>query len=89
VQQASLLAADLRKAKDATKAIADRARWRADERRWVRDGKLPRCGWMADTAPESPRWTVRAPEREAERARLEEKRRKVREAMGPGAGVAR
>jgi hypothetical protein len=31
--------------KDVDKAIADRAGWRADERRWVREGKLPRPGW--------------------------------------------
>ena len=67
---------------DTATPIADRARWRADERRWVRDGKLPRGGWMPDTVPESPRWTERAPEREAEGARLEEMRSKVREQMG-------
>jgi hypothetical protein len=59
------------------KAIADRARWRADERRWVRQGKLPRCGWTDESVPESPQWTALAPEREKERKRLEEKREKV------------
>ncbi len=82
VQLAGLLAANILNAKDAKKAIADRARWRADERRWVRGGKLPRCGWMPDSVPESPRWTELAPEREAERLKLEEKRKKVREELG-------
>ena len=59
---------------DAKKALADRARWRADERRWVRDGKLPRCGWMDERVPESPRWTEREPERVAEQIKLEQKR---------------
>jgi hypothetical protein len=82
LQLAGLLAADVLKAPDAQKAIADRARCRADERRWVREGVLPRCGWMEDDGgvadvPESPRWTERAPEREAEQKRLEEKRRSV------------
>jgi hypothetical protein len=63
------------------KAIADRARWRSDERRWVREGVLPRCGWMDETVPESPRWTERAPEREAERQRLEEKRQALMEKL--------
>jgi hypothetical protein len=61
------------------KAIAGRARWRADERRWVRAGKLPRCGWLEEDVPESPAWTTLAPEREKERVRLAEKRRKVME----------
>ncbi len=74
VQLAGVLASGVLKEPDARKAIADRARWRADERRWVREGVLPRCGWMADDIPESPRWTERAPEREAERTRLEAKR---------------
>ena len=38
----------LSKAADAKKALTDRVRWRADERRWVRTGKLPRCGWMPE-----------------------------------------
>jgi hypothetical protein len=75
LQLAGLLAdAVLPKDTDARKAIADRARWRSDERRWVRDGVLPRCGWMPEDIPESPRWTERAPEREAERLKLEAKR---------------
>ena len=63
-----------RNKKDLDKAIVDRARWRSDERRWVRAGKLPRCGWMDESVPESPRWTELAPEREVERKRLEDKR---------------
>jgi len=47
LQRAGLLAADVLAAKDVDKAIADRAEWRADERRWVREGKLPRPGWWA------------------------------------------
>jgi len=62
------------KAADAKKALADRARWRSDERLWVRDGKLPRCGWMDQRVPESPRWTEREPERVAEQVKLEQKR---------------
>jgi hypothetical protein len=74
LQLAGILASDVLKAVDAKKAIADRARWRADERRWVRAGKLPRCGWMDETVPESVRWTEREPERVAEQIKLEQKR---------------
>ena len=50
LQAAGLLAADVLTKKDVDKAIADRAEWRADERRWCREGKLPRPGWApADT----------------------------------------
>jgi len=45
LQKAGLLAADVLAAKDLDKAIADRAEWRADERRWCREGKLPHPGW--------------------------------------------
>lgn len=45
LHRAGLLAADVLAAKDIEKAIADRAQWRADERRWCRKGKLPRPGW--------------------------------------------
>ena len=69
------------KVADAQKAIADRARWRADERRRVREGKLPRCGWLSASVPESPRWTELAPQREAERRKLEEKRKAVAERL--------
>ena len=74
LQLAGALAAAVLKEPDARKAIADRARWRADERRWVREGVLPRCGWMGEAIPESPRWTERAPERAAEAAKLARKR---------------
>ena len=55
LQKAGLLAADVIATKDLGKAISDRAEWRADERRWCREGKLPRPGWWsqvedADTA---------------------------------------
>ena len=74
LQLAGVLAGDVLKPVDAKKAIADRARWRADERRWARAGKLPRCGWMDESVPESPRWTEREPERVAEQMKLEQKR---------------
>lgn len=45
IQKAGLLAADVIATKDLDKAIADRAEWRSDERRWVREGKLPQPGW--------------------------------------------
>ena len=45
LQRAGLVAADVLAAKDVEKAIADRAEWRADERRWCREGKLPQPGW--------------------------------------------
>ncbi len=45
LQKAGLLAADVLAKKDLAPAIADRAEWRADERRWCREGKLPRPGW--------------------------------------------
>jgi hypothetical protein len=82
MQKAGLLASDVLAKKDVSKAIADRARWRSDERRWVRAGKLPRCGWMDESAPESPQWTELAPQREAERMRLEEKRKRVLAELG-------
>jgi len=45
LQKAGLLAAEVIAKKDLEKAISDRAEWRADERRWCREGKLPECGW--------------------------------------------
>jgi len=48
LQKAGILAADVLAAKDVDKAIADRAEWRADERRWVREGKLPQPGWWPE-----------------------------------------
>ncbi len=74
VQRAGLLLSDVLKAADTKKAIADRARWRSDERRWVRAGKLPRCGWMPDSVLESEKWKELATQREAERIKLEQKR---------------
>jgi hypothetical protein len=44
-RKAGVLPADVLAAKDVDKAIADRAEWRGDERRWVREGKLPQPGW--------------------------------------------
>ena len=41
LQLAGLLTCDVLRPDDARKAIADRARWRSDERRWVREGVLP------------------------------------------------
>jgi hypothetical protein len=81
LQMAGVLAGDVLKSVDAKKAIADRARWRSDERRWVRQGKLPRCGWMAEDVPESGEWTRLAPQREAERLKLEQKRKAVMEKL--------
>jgi hypothetical protein len=81
LQLAGLLAADVLKAADAKKALADRARWRADERRWVRTGKLPRPGWLDPTVPESRAWTALAPQRAAEQAKLAAKRAAVAEGV--------
>lgn len=79
VQLAGLLAGNVEvlKAADAKKAIADRTRWRSDERRWVREGKLPRCGWMEESVPESSRWTELAPQRASEQLKLEQKRKSL------------
>src|SRR5262249_52980913 len=54
LQKAGVLAADVLAAKDIDKAIADRAEWRADERRWVREGKLPQPGWWPEADPHLP-----------------------------------
>ena len=45
LQKAGLLHADVLDSQDAEKAIADRVEWREDERRWVREGKLPQPSW--------------------------------------------
>jgi len=45
LQKAGLLTGDVLAGKDVGKAIADRAAWRDDERRWCREGKLPKPGW--------------------------------------------
>jgi len=50
LQKAGLLAADVLTKKDVDKAIADRAQWRADERRWCRENKLPQPGWWPEAA---------------------------------------
>ncbi len=47
LQAAGLLTADVLAGKDVAKAIADRAAWRDDERRWCREGRLPQPGWWA------------------------------------------
>lgn len=56
LQLAGVLAKDVLDNKDAKKALGDRVRWRADERRWVREGKLPRCGWLDEQVPANPLW---------------------------------
>jgi len=48
LQKRGLLAADVLAKKDLETAMADRAEWRSDERRWCREGKLPRPGWWGD-----------------------------------------
>lgn len=48
LQRAGLLSEDVLARKDVDEAIADRAEWRADERRWCREGKLPHPGWWKD-----------------------------------------
>ena len=51
LQKAGILARDVLAAKDLDSAIADRAEWRADERRWCRQGVLPRPGWWPGANP--------------------------------------
>ena len=53
LQKAGLLADDVLASKDIDKAIADRVEWRADERRWVREGKLPQPGWWPENGDQS------------------------------------
>jgi hypothetical protein len=48
LQKSGLLAADVLTNKDVQRAIEDRAEWRAEERRWCREGKLPKPGWWQD-----------------------------------------
>lgn len=74
LQLTGVLASDVLKDTDARKAIEDRARWRSDERRWVREGKLPRCGWMDEQVPASEKWDELKPQRLAEQQKLEQKR---------------
>jgi hypothetical protein len=45
LQKAGLLSTDVIAKKDVDEAIKDRAEWRADERRWCREGKVPKPGW--------------------------------------------
>jgi len=45
LQKTGLLTTDVLAGKDVEKAISDRAVWRDDERRWCREGKLPKPGW--------------------------------------------
>ena len=45
LQKTGLLTTNVLAGKDVEKAIADRAAWRDDERRWCREGKLPKPGW--------------------------------------------
>jgi len=49
LQKAGLLSSDVLANKDLDQAISDRAEWRADERRWCREGKLPQPGWWRKT----------------------------------------
>jgi hypothetical protein len=53
IQRAGLLAAEVLAPKDVERAITDRAEWRADERRWCREGKIPRPGWWPATKYDS------------------------------------
>jgi hypothetical protein len=48
LQKYRLLAADVLASKDIERAIEDRTIWRTDERRWCREGKLPKPGWWQD-----------------------------------------
>jgi hypothetical protein len=49
-QLTGLLAAEVLPPKDPEKALKDRARWRSDERRWCRSGRLPNPGWWPEGA---------------------------------------
>jgi len=42
--------------------------------RWVREGKLPRCGWLDEQVPASLRWDELEPQRSAEQHKLAQKR---------------
>jgi len=65
LQLAGVLAREVLNGKDAKKALGDRVRWRADERRWVREGKLPRCGWLDEQVPASQAWEEQEARRRA------------------------
>jgi len=86
LQLAGVLPSDVLKEADARKAIVERARWRADERRWAREGVLPRCGWMDEDIPASPRWVERAPERQVEQRKRERKRAEAMARLVQGDG---
>jgi hypothetical protein len=45
LQKSGVLMRDVLDPKDVERAIADRAEWRADERRWARQGILDHPGW--------------------------------------------
>ena len=48
VTTSRVLAADVLAKKDVAIAIADHAEWRGDERRRVREDKLPQPGWWPE-----------------------------------------
>src|SRR5262249_22713130 len=54
LQKAGVLAAQVLAPADADKAIADRAEWRADERRWCREGRLSQPGWWSPPEADEP-----------------------------------
>jgi hypothetical protein len=54
LQCAGLLPAEVLAKKDVDKATADRAEWRADERRWCREGKPPYPSWWKKQHEEAP-----------------------------------
>ena len=54
LQKAGVLAGDVLAKKDLDKAISDRAEWRANERRWCREGKLPQPGWWPTAIQDNP-----------------------------------
>ncbi|MBW2527836.1 MAG: hypothetical protein JRI23_26885, partial [Deltaproteobacteria bacterium] len=47
LQRAGVLAGPVLPPRDVERAIADRARWRAAERRWCREGKQPAPSWWS------------------------------------------
>jgi len=50
LQRAGLLSADVLAERDVERAISDRPHWRADARRWIREGKLRQPGWWWEEA---------------------------------------
>src|SRR5258708_36979058 len=59
LQLAGVLAREVLNAKDAKKALGDRGRWRADERRRGREGKLAGRGWAEWEGAACPAWGER------------------------------